>query len=219
MLFLLLPLTAIVSLGQNSIKALSIVPDIFTYKTCVNSPPGFSPGCMDNVTVYPGDKATFNCQVRWWTSFQMSPITWKAALTNLIRRQFFETRNSEAWLRKHGKMICGVVDNYIVVRSHFYSIRRECVSVIVLINHFFTQSYSKSRCCLVWGARARMIKNADNWALIIILGLSALYCFCFAFPSKRLLYYKKTFVFLCQSIPFYESNFNTPNVCSFAKRK
>lgn len=42
---------------------LSIVPEILTYKTCVNSPPGFSEGCMDNVTVYPGGSATFNCQV------------------------------------------------------------------------------------------------------------------------------------------------------------
>lgn len=63
MLFLLLILLAIVSFGQNSIKALSLIPDILTYKTCVNSPPGFSPGCMDNVTVYPGDRATFSCQV------------------------------------------------------------------------------------------------------------------------------------------------------------
>jgi len=55
-------------------NGLSIVPDILTYKTCVNSPPGFSPGCMDNVTVYPGGTATFNCQVDprchiqylWW---------------------------------------------------------------------------------------------------------------------------------------------------------
>ena len=44
-------------------NGLSIIPDVLTYKTCVNSPPGFSPGCMDNVTVYPGGKATFNCQV------------------------------------------------------------------------------------------------------------------------------------------------------------
>ena len=41
-----------------------ILPDILTYKTCVYTPPGFSPGCMDNVTVYPGGTATFNCQVR-----------------------------------------------------------------------------------------------------------------------------------------------------------
>lgn len=47
----------------TSSSGLSIVPDILTYRTCVNSPPGFSPGCMDNVTVNPGGKATFNCQV------------------------------------------------------------------------------------------------------------------------------------------------------------
>ena len=46
-------------------------------------------------------------------------------------------------VRKHKGMICSVTDNYIVVRSHFYSIRRWCTSVIVLVNHFFTQSYSK----------------------------------------------------------------------------
>ena len=57
-------------------NGLSIVPDILTYKTCYNAPPGFSPGCMDNVTVYPGGKATFNCQVstlydfaKVWKSF------------------------------------------------------------------------------------------------------------------------------------------------------
>jgi len=61
---IVLPFISLVlaSYGTTS-DGLSIVPDILTYKTCVNSPPGFSEGCMDNVTVYPGGSATFNCQV------------------------------------------------------------------------------------------------------------------------------------------------------------
>ena len=40
-----------------------LMPDLLTYKTCMNSPPGFSPGCMANVTVNIGERAQFNCQV------------------------------------------------------------------------------------------------------------------------------------------------------------
>lgn len=45
------------------IKGFSFVPEFFWYRTCADSPPGFSPGCMDNVTVNIGEKAVFNCQV------------------------------------------------------------------------------------------------------------------------------------------------------------
>ncbi|XP_040580174.1 uncharacterized protein [Lepeophtheirus salmonis] len=44
-------------------ETLALVPDIFTYSTCINSPPEFSPGCMANLTVNLGDSAVFNCQV------------------------------------------------------------------------------------------------------------------------------------------------------------
>jgi len=60
---IVLPFILMASTYGTTSDGLSIVPDILTYKTCVNSPPGFSEGCMDNVTVYPGGSATFNCQV------------------------------------------------------------------------------------------------------------------------------------------------------------
>jgi len=40
-----------------------LMTDLFSYKTCVNSPPSFSPGCMTDLTVNIGERATFNCQV------------------------------------------------------------------------------------------------------------------------------------------------------------
>ncbi len=44
-------------------KGLSFMPEFLLYKTCADSPPGFSPGCMNNVSVNIGEKAIFNCQV------------------------------------------------------------------------------------------------------------------------------------------------------------
>ena len=48
---------------SRSSDALSFIPEVLWYKTCADSPPGFSPGCMNNVTVNVGDRAVFNCQV------------------------------------------------------------------------------------------------------------------------------------------------------------
>ena len=47
----------------GSADALSFIPEFLWYKTCADSPPGFSPGCMSNVTVNVGERAVFNCQV------------------------------------------------------------------------------------------------------------------------------------------------------------
>ena len=47
----------------SSANALSLFPDMFKYKTCADSPPNFSGGCMANVSVNIGERATFNCQV------------------------------------------------------------------------------------------------------------------------------------------------------------
>ena len=40
---------------SRSSDALSFIPEFLWYKTCADSPPGFSPGCMNNVTVNVGD--------------------------------------------------------------------------------------------------------------------------------------------------------------------
>jgi len=50
-------------LTVNVSLANPLVSDLLTYKTCMNSPPSFSPGCMADVTVNIGERATFNCQV------------------------------------------------------------------------------------------------------------------------------------------------------------
>lgn len=50
---------------QPSTTALSLFPDMFKYKTCADSAPEFSLGCMANVTVNIGERATFNCQVSY----------------------------------------------------------------------------------------------------------------------------------------------------------
>merc|ERR1712038_737724 len=50
-------------LHYQSANALSLFPDMFKYKTCADSAPEFSLGCMANVTVNIGERATFNCQV------------------------------------------------------------------------------------------------------------------------------------------------------------
>ena len=40
-----------------------LLPELFAYKTCVESPPNFS-GCMSNVTADIGERVVLNCQVR-----------------------------------------------------------------------------------------------------------------------------------------------------------
>jgi hypothetical protein len=50
-------------LAVPSTESLSFMPEFLWYKTCADSPPGFSPGCMNNVTVNIGERAVFNCQV------------------------------------------------------------------------------------------------------------------------------------------------------------
>jgi hypothetical protein len=74
-------LTVVLSLmtSAKTTYGLSLVPEIFTYKTCADSPPGFSPGCMDNVTVYPGGRATFNCQVNNVANWRLLNIFLKGA--------------------------------------------------------------------------------------------------------------------------------------------
>jgi len=54
---------AILVIVPGSTDALSFIPEFLWYKTCADSPPGFSPGCMSNVTVNIGERAVFNCQV------------------------------------------------------------------------------------------------------------------------------------------------------------
>ena len=66
-----------------------ILPDILTYKTCVYTPPGFSPGCMDNVTVYPGGTATFNCQVEKIFPFFKVHKFWEGNKNSISTKQLF----------------------------------------------------------------------------------------------------------------------------------
>jgi hypothetical protein len=59
----LLLLLTFLALPASS-SSLSFIPEFLWYKSCADSPPGFSPGCMSNVTVNIGDRAVFNCQVK-----------------------------------------------------------------------------------------------------------------------------------------------------------
>ena len=67
---------------QPSTTALSLFPDMFKYKTCADSAPKFSLGCMANVTVNIGERATFNCQV----SYTMQNLSNKQNLNSIVNR-------------------------------------------------------------------------------------------------------------------------------------
>jgi len=122
-----------------------ILPDILTYKTCVYTPPGFSPGCMDNVTVYPGGTATFNCQVD--PRCHIQSLVWYHDAPNGDKRLLKTARNaSEPYVHTiiragdhhQGRYYC-IINNvmgenecsaFLIIRNASNSINRKSIAFI-----------------------------------------------------------------------------------------